>query len=134
MNIVGDFEVRDITNKLACVCSFIKDSRKSISKIASALSGLWGNKKVLPPTDHFEVSFRQISIHQYNDNNDITREIMEGKGSWLESIEFNGQTVWDITVKPTDSWLEIEDKLFSDSSFRQDLHYLIQGDIQSAQM
>mgnify|MGYP001168793482 CR=1 FL=1 len=126
--------MRDVTNKLACVCTFMEDSRKSITKLASAFTGLWGSKSATTPTDHFEVKITQISIHHYNDNNDKIQEITRGEGSWLESIEIDGQVIWNILTRPRTRWLELEQKLHSDSTFRPDLQYLIQRDFENAQM
>ena len=59
---------------------------------------------------------------------------MKGQGSWLESVKFDGQDIWNMSIKPIDSWHEVENKLTSDSSFRQDLQSLVRGDIENAQM
>jgi len=84
--------------------------------------GFIGRKSKLP-SDHLTIDF-------YSMDGGHKQNIGAGKGSWLESLEIDGEQIWDV-FDPQDEW-EFDNELPSDSSYRPDLNKLKVDDIDGA--
>ena len=81
-------------------------------------------KKSKFPSDYLSIEF-------YGVDGDRKGKIGSGNGSWLGSLEMDGEQVWDV-FDPKDEWQYVSE-LPSDSLYRPDLIKLRRGDIDGAQ-
>ena len=130
VNFDGSFEVNDKTNKIVARITF-EESKSVLNQMKEKMGWFRKPGPSLPslPTDFF-----QIKILRYSDENDITEEITQGIGSWLDNIQFNNNTLWHMGMIPEKLWVVSEERLPSDSIYREDLQYLLQSDIERAQI
>jgi hypothetical protein len=80
---------------------------------------LFKSSNELQPTDYIAISIKQKA----NNSSKTKVVVAEGQGSWLEYIDFGGETYWTIDEE-VPQW-----KLVNDDRLREDFkEYLLQSD------
>ena len=121
----GKVTVKDITNDITAEVILDPDRQEGyISSVASKLK-FWGSKKTKRPSDHFDINIYEGEIDKEN-------IACQGKGSYLEYVEFEDEKYWEIGEE-WEEWKKPDILLQSDSSLRTDLNYIIKKDYVNAQ-
>lgn len=122
--------MEDLTNGILLEGEFNPppvDKSQQKSGLLSSVKNWWNSSGPVLPSDHFKITITRGS--------EVLPEA-QGHGSWLESLEFRSEQLWNIRSIPELPWKELpeEEKLPSDSTFRRDLRFLRVPDYPNAQM
>ena len=124
VNFEGSFEVTDGNNGIVAVITF-EGGKSIIEQIKGKFGNFW-KKEVGLPSDFF-----QVRIYSEGEER---KEIAQGSGSWLEYIQFDGNQMWRMGDTPELQWELSQDCLPSDSVYRDDLVFLLNDEIDNAQV
>jgi len=121
----------DKKNKLSAEITFLYEEVGTISKLTSGLKSMFGSSKEKATSDQFEVVFFN---YEKQTGGDAKKEVLcEGTGSWMSHIQINNDLMWKIDDSE-DDWIEnMENRLPSDSLFREDSKYIKLKDFDNAQ-
>ena len=123
----GKITVKDMTNDITAVVIFDPDRQDGyVSSMASKLK-FWGSKKSKRPADHCDICVYEGEVDKSNLS-------WQGRGSYLESIEFEDEQYWQIGEEWT-QWKTPEPPILleSDASHRLDRKYIGEKDYDKAQ-
>ena len=102
--VCGKIVIKDVTHKLTAEVQFDPDNQEGMLSSVTSKLKFWGAKKVKRPSDHFDVEiFEEVKGEK--------KSVCQGKGSYLENIEFEGEKYWEMGdewgewIKPDDSTL-----------------------------
>jgi hypothetical protein len=126
--IAGKYVIKDLTHDITAEIIMDPDRQEGyISSFAKKLK-FWGSKKTKRPADHCDINI-------YEGDVDPSNLVCQGKGSYLESIEFEGETYWQMGEE-WGEWNKTIDPMLlaSDTSTRPDLNMVAAKDYDNAQV
>ena len=128
VNFEGSIMFKDEKNNLACELQFNPDAQGFLKSMFSR------SKAPAADTVRGDVfSFDPAAKPNKKGKLEPTAVHCTAEGSWISSLKFGDETVWDINVTETFKSVPVDDPLPSDSRFREDLIALKEGDLDRAQ-